>query len=135
MAPELAKFIELPVVSDLRGNLSFVEASRHIPFDIARVYYLYDVPSGSVRAGHAHRALNQLLIAVSGSFDVKLHDGERQEIVTLNRPHRGLHIGPGLWRELDNFSSGSVCVVLASLYYDESDYIRDFTQFQAAVGR
>jgi dTDP-4-dehydrorhamnose 3,5-epimerase-like enzyme len=135
MAPELAKFIELPVVSDLRGNLSFVEASRHIPFDIARVYYLYDVPSGSVRAGHAHRALNQLLIAVSGSFDVKLHDGERQEVVTLNRPHRGLHIGPGLWRELDNFSSGSVCVVLASQHYDESDYIRDFAQFQAVVGR
>ena len=127
----LAKFIDLPIVSDPRGNLCFAESPVHVPFDIARVYYLYDVPSGSQRAGHAHRALHQLLLPVAGSFDVRLNDGKREEVVTLNRPSRGLHIGPMLWRELENFSSGSVCVVLASTVYDESDYIRDFGDFQA----
>jgi dTDP-4-dehydrorhamnose 3,5-epimerase-like enzyme len=135
MSFKLAKFIDLPVVTDPRGNLCFVESNRHVPFAIERVYYLYDVPSGSTRAGHAHLALNQLLIAVSGSFDVKLHDGTTEEVVTLNRPNRGLHIGPSIWREIENFSSGSVCLVFASLPYDESDYIRDFADFQAFVGR
>ena len=134
VAPPLAKLVDLAVVSDPRGNLCFVEGGRHVPFEIARVYYLYDVPSGSVRAGHAHRALNQLLVAVSGSFDVRLNDGRREEVVTLNRPNKGLHIGPMLWRELENFSSGAVCVVLASLPYDEADYIREFADFQAAAG-
>ncbi|WP_340646691.1 FdtA/QdtA family cupin domain-containing protein [Phenylobacterium sp.] len=125
----MANLINLPVISDPRGNLSFIESNTHLPFDIARVYYLYDVPSGSVRAGHAHKALHQLLIAVSGSFDVRLHDGASEERVTLNRPHVGLHIGPMQWREIDNFSSGSVCLVLASTVYDEADYIRDFDAF------
>ena len=131
MSFTLAKFIDLPVVTDPRGNLCFVESDRHTPFAIQRVYYLYDVPSGSMRAGHAHLELNQLLIAVAGSFDVRLHDGTREEVVTLNRPNRGLHIGPGTWREIENFSSGSVCLVLASAYYDERDYIRDFDAFLA----
>lgn len=129
----MANLINLPVISDPRGNLSFIESQTHIPFDIARVYYLYDVPSGSVRAGHAHKALHQLLIAVSGSFDVRLHDGVSEERVTLNRPHIGLHIGPMQWREIDNFSSGSVCLVLASTPYDEADYIRDFDAFLASA--
>lgn len=129
----ITRLIELPVVSDPRGNLCFAESNRHMPFEIQRVYYLYDVPSGSMRAGHAHRALHQLLIAVSGSFDVRLHDGQTEEVVTLNRPHLGLHIGPRTWRELENFSSGSVCVVLASLPYDEADYIRKFDDFLAYV--
>jgi dTDP-4-dehydrorhamnose 3,5-epimerase-like enzyme len=133
MPEPLAEFIDLPVISDPRGNLSFAESGRHLPFQIQRVYYLYDVPSGSVRAGHAHKALHQLLIAVSGSFDVRLHDGVRDEVVTLNRPSRGLHIGPMLWRELENFSSGAVCVVLASTVYDEGDYIRDFQDFLTAT--
>ncbi|MBR7619072.1 WxcM-like domain-containing protein [Phenylobacterium sp. 20VBR1] len=127
----MANLINLPVISDPRGNLSVIESGDHVPFDIARVYYLYDVPSGSVRAGHAHLALHQLLIAVSGSFDVRLHDGVSEEVVTLNRPHIGLHIGPMQWREIDNFSSGSVCLVLASTIYEEADYIRDFDTFLA----
>jgi dTDP-4-dehydrorhamnose 3,5-epimerase-like enzyme len=131
MSSPLAPFIDLPVVSDPRGNLCVAESSRHVPFDIARVYFLYDVPSGSMRAGHAHLALQQLLLPLSGSFDVRLHDGRREERVTLNRPHRGLHIRPGVWRELDNFSSGAVCLVLASAHYDEADYIRDFDAFLA----
>jgi len=134
-SPPLARFIDLPVVSDPRGNLCFVESGQHVPFEIRRVYYLYDVPSQSTRAGHAHLALHQLLIAISGSFDVRLHDGAREERVTLNRPNRGLHIGPMQWREIDNFSSGAVCLVLASEHYDEADYIRDFDDFRRATIR
>jgi hypothetical protein len=135
MSGNLARLIELPVVSDPRGNLCVAEPGWHLPFEINRVYYLYDVPSGSSRAGHAHMKLHQLLIAVSGSFDVTLYDGKRTETVTLNRPNKGLHIGPMLWRELDNFSSGSVCLVLASLIYDEADYIRDRVEFEAVARR
>ncbi len=135
MTEPLAKFIELPVISDPRGNLCVAEAGPHLPFDIRRVYFLYDVPSGSVRAGHAHRELNQLVLALSGSFDVRLHDGEREEVVTLNRPNRGLHMGPMVWREIENFSSGSVCLVLASHLYDEADYIRDFDTFLETARR
>ena len=131
----LAQFVDLPVVADPRGNLCFVESTRHVPFEIQRVYYLYDVPSQSTRAGHAHKALHQLLIAVSGSFDVKLHDGRTEQTVTLNRPNRALHVGPMLWREIENFSSGSVCLVLASHPYDEADYIRDFDTFLRAARR
>ena len=133
MTASLASFIDLPVVADPRGNLCFVESTRHVPFDIQRVYDLSDVPSQSTRAGHAHKALHQLLIAVSGAFDVKLHDGTREERVTLNRPNRGLHIGPMLWRDIDNFSSGAVCLVLASEHYDEADYMRDFADFERAA--
>jgi len=133
MTEALAQFIDLPVIEDRRGNLCVVEGQRQAPFAIQRVYYLYDVPSQSVRAGHAHRELRQLMIAVSGSFDIRLHDGRREERVTLNRPNRALEIGPMLWRDIDNFSSGAVCLVLASAYYDEADYIRDFDDFLAAA--
>lgn len=125
----LASFIELPAVSDPRGNLSFIESERHVPFRIERVYFLYDVPAGAMRAGHAHLALHQLLVPLSGSFDVRLHDGKTEEVLTLNRPNIGLHVGPMTWREIDNFSSGSVCLVLASTPYDEADYIRSFEDF------
>jgi dTDP-4-dehydrorhamnose 3,5-epimerase-like enzyme len=135
MPSPLAKFIDLPVISDPRGNLSFAESNVQVPFKIERVYYLYDVPAGSVRAGHAHKRLHQLVLPIGGSFDVRLFDGAREETVTLNRPHRGLHIGPMLWREIENFSSGSVCVVLASTPYDESDYYRDRDEFIASVRR
>lgn len=127
----LAAWIELPVVSDPRGKLCFAESERHVPFPIERVYYLYDVPAGATRAGHAHLALHQLLVPLSGSFDVRLHDGRVEEVLTLNRPNIGLHIGPMTWRELENFSSGAVCMVLASTPYDEADYIRDFDAFLA----
>src|SRR5687768_5996543 len=129
MSTDLVEFIDLPVVADPRGNLCFIESGQHVPFEIMRVYYLYDVPSQSTRAGHAHHELHQLLVALSGSFDVRLHDGTRDERVTLNRPNRGLHIGPGTWRDIDNFSSGAVCLVLASAHYEETDYIRDFDEF------
>jgi dTDP-4-dehydrorhamnose 3,5-epimerase-like enzyme len=131
----LASFIELPVIADPRGKLCFVESERHIPFAIERVYYLFDVPAGATRAGHAHLALHQLLVPLSGSFQVRLHDGEREELHTLIRPNIGLHIGPMTWRELENFSSGAVCMVLASTPYDEADYIRDFDTFLARARR
>lgn len=129
MENSLAQFLDMPVVADPRGNLCFIESGKHVPFEIKRVYYLYDVPGQSTRAGHAHHELHQLLVALSGSFDVRLHDGTREERVTLNRPNRGLRIGPGTWRDIDNFSSGAVCLVLASAHYDEGDYIRDFDEF------
>jgi WxcM-like, C-terminal len=127
------KIIELPKISDPRGNLTFIEATRHIPFDIRRVYYLYDVPGGSERGGHAHKGLHQLIIAMSGSFDVLLDDGTAQRRFHLNRSYYGLYVCPMIWRELDNFSSGSVCMVLASNRYDEEDYYRDYTEFTNAV--
>ena len=127
----LHRLIKLPVVHDRRGNLTFIEGDRHAPFDIQRVYYLYDVPGGATRAGHAHRRLQQLLIAVSGSFDVVLDDGRNREVVTLNRSYIGLYIPQLVWREIENFSSGSVCLVLASEHYDEADYIHDYDEFVA----
>jgi dTDP-4-dehydrorhamnose 3,5-epimerase-like enzyme len=129
-----AKLVELPRVTDPRGNLTFIEGSRHVPFAIARVYYLYDVPGGETRGGHAHRALEQLIIAMSGSFDVVLDDGRDQRTVNLNRSYYGLYLPRMVWRELVNFSSGSVCAVLASEYYDEADYFRDYDEFVAATG-
>lgn len=127
------RIIELPKISDPRGNLTFIEANNHIPFDIQRVYYLYDVPGGSERGGHAHKALEQLIIAMSGSFDVVLDDGKRKKRFHLNRSYYGLYICPMIWRELDNFSSGSVCMVLASNYYDEEDYYREYREYLNAV--
>jgi dTDP-4-dehydrorhamnose 3,5-epimerase-like enzyme len=123
------KLITLPKVTDPRGNLTFIEENQNIPFDIQRVYYLYDVPGGSTRAGHAHKALKQLIIAISGSFDVHVDDGFQKATYHLNRPYIGLYSSPMIWREIDNFSSGSVCLVLASQPYDESDYYRDYEDF------
>jgi hypothetical protein len=123
------KIVELPKITDPRGNLTFIEEGDHIPFDIQRVYYLYDVPGGAERGGHAHKGLHQLIIAMSGSFDVVLDDGKNKKRVHLARSYYGLYVCPMIWRELDNFSSGSVCMVLASNKYDESDYYRDYGQF------
>lgn len=129
------KIIELPKITDARGNLTFVEGMHHVPFDIKRVYYLYDVPGGSDRGSHAHKTLQQFVIAMSGSFDIVLNDGARQRRFHLNRSYYGLYICPMMWRSLDNFSSGAVCMVLASTPYIESDYIRDYDEFIAAVAR
>lgn len=123
------KVIELPRIQDYRGNLTFIESGRHMPFDIKRVYYLYDVPGGATRAAHGHKALHQLMIAMSGSFDVTLDDGFEKKLFHLNRSYYGLYIPPMMWRDLDNFSSGAVCMVLASDYYDESDYFRNYADF------
>lgn len=125
--------IELPKISDPRGSLTFVENSQHIPFDIKRVYYLYDVPGGSARGSHAHKSLHQFIVAMSGSFDVELDDGKSKRRFHLNRSHYGLYVCPMMWRLLDNFSSGAVCMVLASDIYSESDYFRDYEAFLKAA--
>lgn len=127
------QFVDLPKISDPRGNLTFIEGGRHVPFVIERVYYLYDVPGGAERGGHAHKALSQLIIAISGSFDVVLDDGSSRQRFHLNRSYTGLYITPMIWRELDNFSSGAVCLVLASNVYDEEDYYRDYDAYLAAL--
>lgn len=127
------RVIELPRIQDPRGSLTFIEGDRHVPFNIMRVYYLYDVPGGAERGGHAHKALHQLIVALSGSFDVVLDDGYDRRRIHLNRSHSGLYICPMLWRELSNFSSGSVCMVLASSYFDESDYYRSYDDFRMDV--
>lgn len=127
------KFVQLPKISDPRGNLTFIESNKEIDFEIKRVYYLYDVPAGADRGGHAHHDLRQLLIAASGSFDVTLDDGAEKKRFVLNRPNIGLFISNKVWRELNNFSSGSMCLVLASDIYKESDYIRDYDAFLATV--
>lgn len=125
--------VELPQIADARGNLTFVEANDQVPFDIERVYYLYDIPGGAERGGHAHKELQQLIIAMSGSFDVILNDGYSEERIHLNRSYYGLYVGRMVWREMDNFSSGAVCMVLASTRYDESDYYREYEEFLRAV--
>lgn len=127
------QIIELPKILDNRGNLTFIENSRHIPFDIKRVYYLYDVPGGETRGGHAHKKLRQYIIAASGSFDVVLDDGKTKTKFSLNRSYYGLYVPTMTWRELENFSSGSVCLVLASEYYDPSDYYYTYDEFIKAV--
>ena len=127
------KLIDLPRIGDPRGNLTFIENDRHIPFEIKRIYYLYDVPGGSLRAGHAHKTLHQFLIAMSGSFDVTVDDGEQKIKFHLNRSYYGLYLPPMTWREIDNFSSGSVCLALASDFFDETDYYRQYSEFKKAI--
>ena len=129
MSIDRCQILDLPKIHDPRGNLTFIEGGTHVPFDIQRVYYLYDVPGGSERGGHAHKELQQFIVAMSGSFDVVLDDGNKKRRVHLNRSYSGLYVCPMIWRELDNFSSGSVCMVLASNKYDEADYYRDYSEF------
>ena len=126
------KIIDLPKISDPRGNLTFIEGGRHVPFEIQRVYYLYDVPGGAERGGHAHKSLHQLIVALSGSFDVILNDGTHKKRFHLNRSYYGIYVCPMIWRELDNFSSASVCLVLASNLYDAADYYRNYEEFLQA---
>lgn len=133
MPLEHCRLIHFPRINDVRGNLTFIEGGNHVPFEIKRVYYLYDVPGGASRAGHAHKELHQLLVAMSGSFDVLLDDGTQQYRYHLNRSYYGLYVPPMIWREIDNFSSGSVCLALASHPFDESDYYRDRATFLDAV--
>jgi len=133
MGIEICKIVELPKIADPRGNLTFIEGNRHIPFAVQRVYYLYDVPGGSERGGHAHKNLHEFIIAMSGSFDVVLQDGSEKRRFHLNRSYYGLYVCPMIWRELDNFSSGSVCLVLASSPYDEGDYYRDYNAYLTAL--
>jgi dTDP-4-dehydrorhamnose 3,5-epimerase-like enzyme len=127
------RILELPKIADPRGNLTFIEESQHIPFDIRRVYYLYDVPGGERRGGHAHQKLEQFVIAASGSFDVVVNDGTELKRFFLNRSYYGLYIPRFIWREMENFSSGSICLVLASEHYNESDYYRDYGAYIQAV--
>lgn len=121
--------IELNKIHNRSGNITIIQNELHLPFSIRRVYYLYDVPGGSERGGHAHKELYQLIVAASGSFDVVLDDGRGKKIVHLNRPNFGLVVVPGIWREIVNFSSGAICLVLASEKYSASDYIRDYSEF------
>ncbi|MYN17079.1 WxcM-like domain-containing protein [Rugamonas sp. FT107W] len=127
------RLIDLPPHHDVRGNLSVIEGGVHIPFDIKRVYYLYDVPGGSARAGHGHIELQQLFVAMSGSFDVIVDDGYERKKFQLNRSYYGLYVPGMMWREVENFSSGAVCVVLASTLYDQKDYYHDYDEFVAAA--
>ncbi len=123
------KLIDLPKVADTRGNLTFIEEQRHIPFAIKRVFYLYDVPGGSERGGHALREVHQFIIAISGSFDVILDDGTDKKRYQLNRSYYGLYVPPLIWRELNNFSSGSVCLVLTSDFFSEEQYYREYSTY------
>lgn len=129
----LCRLIDLPRITDPRGDLTFIEESRHIPFDMQRVYYVYDVPAGASRGGHAHKELEQFVIAAAGSFDVVLHDGQEGKSITLDHPGKGLYLPRMIWRELIEFTEGAVCLVVASAPYDESDYYRDFDEFRAAA--
>ncbi|MBO6792762.1 MAG: WxcM-like domain-containing protein [Balneolaceae bacterium] len=125
-----ATLIQLPAISQEKGNITAINSNIEVPFDISRVYYLYDVPGGAARGGHAHIELQQLIVAASGSFDIILDDGIVKRTFSLNRPNIGLYMPSGLWRELDNFSSGAICLVLASHEYSEEDYLRTYSEFK-----
>ena len=127
------RIINLPKIEDSRGSISVIEGAQTIPFEIARIYYLYDISSGSERGSHAHKNLSQFFVAISGSFDVEIDNGFEKKRFHLNRPYYGLHVPPMSWRNLNNFSSGAVCLVLASSHYDENDYIRDYGEFKSSV--
>lgn len=129
------KKIPFPKIADSRGNLTFIEGHEHVPFAIKRIYYLYDVPGGESRAGHAHKALHQVFISMSGSFDLHLDDGKEKIIYHMNRSYWGVYVCPMIWRVLDNFSSGSTCMVLASELYDENDYIRSHQDFLSLANK
>ncbi len=126
--------VQLPKIHNRAGNITALENNLNVPFEVKRVYYLYDIPGGESRGGHAHKELQQFIVAVSGAFDVLLDDGTNKKIIHLDRPYIGLHIVPGIWRELLNFSSGAVCLVLASQIYDENDYIRVYNNFYSMKG-
>ncbi len=128
---EIGKIIDLPRIADPRGNLTVAEQSQEVPFEIRRVYWVYDVPAGECRGGHAHRECKEFIIAVSGSFDVCLDNGKEKKVYHLNHPYQGLLVPTGIWRTLEDFSSGSVCLVLASEEFSEEDYIRDYDDFIA----
>jgi hypothetical protein len=133
MSLDDVRIVELPRIMDPRGNLTFVEEERHVPFEIKRVFYLYDVPGGESRAGHALRTCQQFIVAMSGSFDVFVDDGAENRRFHLNRSYYGLYLPALVWRELDNFSSGSVCTVFASEFYDEAGYFREYAAFARAT--
>jgi len=130
MRRELGRLIDLPKIIDPRGNLTVAEQLREIPFNVERVYWTYDVPAGESRGGHAHRECEEVIVAVSGSFDVTLDNGEERKTYHLNHPYQGLYVGTGIWRTLDDFSSGAVCLVIASHLFEEEDYIRDYDEYQ-----
>lgn len=134
MAVAGCRMIDLPRITDPRGNLTFIEQTMHVPFEIRRVYYLYDVPGGESRGGHAHKTNEAFIVSASGSFDVVVRDGVEERRFFLNRPYYGLYIPAMTWRELENFSSGSVCLVLASRLYEADDYYRDYEEFLVATG-
>lgn len=125
-----AKIVDLPKILDHRGNLSFIEGKKHIPFEIRRVYWIYDVPGGEVRGGHAYKTLNEFIVALSGSFDVILHDGKEEMKFSLNRSYYGLYVPNMYWRRIENFSTNSLALILASDFYKEEDYLRDFEEFK-----
>ena len=133
MSVEKCQLVDLPKIADPRGNLTFIEGQRHVPFDIKRVFYLYDVPGGADRGGHALKKCHQFLIAMSGSFDVIVYDGKEKQRIHLNRSYNGLYLPPMIWREMDNFSSGSVCLALASDTFSEADYFRNYADYLKAV--
>ena len=129
-----AEIIQLPKIIDERGNLSFLEENRHIPFKIQRTYWIYDVPGGEVRGGHAYKENQEFIVALSGSFDVIIDNGKEQKIFSLNRSHYGLYVPQGMWRQMENFSTNSLALVLASIQFNRSDYIYDYNEFKSFVG-
>lgn len=127
---DIPKLIQLPKIEDARGNLSFIEAENHIPFDILRSYWIYDVPGGEKRGGHAYINNQEFIVALSGSFDVILSDGYEEKVFTLNRSYYGLYVPKMMWRQMDNFSTNSLAIILASTTFDQSDYIYDYEEFK-----